>query len=120
MNPPYWKNIIFFLHYSFQLKFSELPEISYFLVCYSGPIGDFSSALHKIYAQFRKDIFSNKKFSIQKLDFDRSVCMTAICYSGSISVIPTIEQLHGEKRTCENFQNDISKIEGFVRVYSYR
>lgn len=46
INPPYWKNIIFFIHYSFQLKFSELPEISYFLLCYSGPIGDFSSALH--------------------------------------------------------------------------
>ena len=35
--------------------------------------------------------------------------MTAICYSSSLSAVPTNEQLLGEKRKCAKFQSDISK-----------
>ena len=56
-----------------------------------------------------------KKISIQELDFDGLVCVTAICCSGLISVVPKNEQLHWVKRTCLKFQNDISKTEGLVR-----
>ena len=42
-----------------------------------------------------------KNFSTQALDFDRSVCMPAICYSDPISA-------------------DISKTERLVRVYTDR
>ena len=58
-----------------------------------------------------------KKFSIQALVSDRSVCMAAICYSGPISMVSTNKQFLGEKRTCAKFQIDISKIKGLVRVY---
>ena len=57
---------------------------------------------------FVKILCQIKKFSIQGLDFDRSVCMAAICYSGSLSAIPTYKQLLGEKTLCENFQIGIS------------
>ena len=33
--------------------------------------------------------FINTKGSLEELDSDRSVCMTAICYSGPIPAIPT-------------------------------
>ena len=42
--------------------------------------------------------------------------MTAICYSGIISVILTIRLR--EKKTWAKFHNDISKTEGVVRVYT--
>ena len=39
-----------------------------------------------------------KRFSTQlALDSDRSVCMTAMCYSGPISAVPINEPLLGEK-----------------------
>ena len=47
-----------------------------------------------------------KELSIQTLDSDCSVCMTAICYIGLISAVPTNEQL------------DSLKTEGLVRVYT--
>ena len=59
-----------------------------------------------------------KKFYIQGLDFDRSVCMTAISNCGPIPAIPENERPLGEKRTCAKFQIDISKTEGLVRVYT--
>ena len=46
-----------------------------------------------IYAEFEKISCQNKKFSIQGLGFDRPVCMAIICYSGSISALPTNKQL---------------------------
>ena len=52
-----------------------------------------------------------KKFSIQTLYSDRSVCMAVICHSGPISAFPTNEQLLGEQRTCAKFQIDVSKTE---------
>ena len=52
-----------------------------------------------------------KKFSIQALDFDRLVCIAAICYSGPISAVPTYKQLLDEKKTCTKFQINISKTE---------
>ena len=52
-----------------------------------------------------------KRFFKQGLDFDRSVCMAAICHSGPIWAVPTNEQLLGEKRTYAKFQIDISKPE---------
>ena len=55
-------------------------------------------------------------FSIQGLDFDRSVCMAAICCSVTILAVPTNEQ----KSTFANFQIDISKTEAAVRVYIER
>ena len=61
-----------------------------------------------------------KKFSIQVLDSDRSVCMSAICYSGPISAVTTNEQLLMEKSMYSKFQNDISKTEGLVRVHTDR
>lgn len=60
--------------------------------------------------KFRED-FLIKKFSLQEHDLGRSIFMTVICYSGAISAASTIEQLHGEKRTCARFQIDIPKIE---------
>ena len=68
-----------------------------------------------IRAKFREDILS--KFSMQALDFDSSVCIAAICYSGPISDIPTNEQLLGEKTTGTKFQIDISKTKRLVRLY---
>ena len=46
--------------------------------------------------------------------------MTAICYSGPISAVPTNKQLLGEKRTCAKFQTDIDKTEGLMHVHIYR
>ena len=56
-----------------------------------------------------------KKFSIQVLDSDCSVCMTAVCYSGAISAIATNEQLFGEKWSYIKFKIDISKTERLFR-----
>ena len=41
-------------------------------------------------------IFFQIKFPIQRLNSDRSVCMSVICYSGPISAVPTNEKLLGE------------------------
>ena len=48
-----------------------------------------------------------KKLSIQELDFDRVVCMSAIYRSGLISVAPTNEQLLEMKRKgcVQNFRS---------------
>lgn len=48
-----------------------------------------------------------KKFSIQELVFDLSVCTAAFCYSGPKSGIPTTDQLLAEKKTCAKFDIDI-------------
>ena len=61
-----------------------------------------------------------KEFSIKALDFARSVCIAAICYSGPILAMPTNVQLLGEKRRCAKFQIDISKTKAFVCVYTDR
>ena len=61
-----------------------------------------------------------KKFSIQELNFERSVCMAAICFSGPITAIPTNEQHLEVKRSCASLQNDISKTEALVCVYTER
>ena len=61
-----------------------------------------------------------KTFFIQEFDFDRSVCMIAIFYSGSVSAVATKEQLLGQKRTSAKFHINISKTECLVRVYSDR
>ena len=50
---------------------------------------------------FVKILRQIKKFPIQELDSDRSVCMAAICYSG-----PTNEQLLSEKKAGTKFQID--------------
>ena len=57
-----------------------------------------------------------KKFSIQAADFDRSVCMAAICYNGPISAVLTNEQLLGEKMACVKFHINILKTEGLVGI----
>ena len=41
---------------------------------------------------FVKISYKMKKFSIQAFDYDRSVCMAAICYSGLISAVPINKQ----------------------------
>ena len=56
-----------------------------------------------------------KNISIQELDYDRLVCMAAICYSGLISTVSIDEQILGEKRTCVKFQSDTSKTEDLVQ-----
>lgn len=61
-----------------------------------------------------------QKFFMQALYSDRSVCMTAICYSQSILVVPTNAQLLKEKKTCAKLRIDISKTEGPVRIYTDR
>lgn len=55
-----------------------------------------------------------KIFSVQQLYFDQSTCMTGICYCAQESVVPTHEQLFGEKRTCANVMINtcISKTDG--------
>lgn len=45
---------------------------------------------------------------------DRSVCMPAICFSSSISAVPTNQQFLGENGTCGKFQVDVSKAKGIV------
>ena len=50
-----------------------------------------------------------KKFSMQVLYADRSVRMTAICYSAPISVVPTNEQHLGVERTCGTCFTSISQ-----------
>ena len=56
-----------------------------------------------------------KKFSMQALDSERSVCMGAVCYSGPMSAIPTNGQLLGKKRIGAKFQR---KTEGLVCIYT--
>ena len=66
-----------------------------------------------------EDISSNKKkMFIQRLDSDRSVCISAICYSVTISAVTTNERLLAKKETCEKCQNYISKTEVLFRVYA--
>ena len=50
-----------------------------------------------------------KKFFMQALDSDCSVCMAAISYSGPVSAVPTNKQLLGKKRLYDKFKIDISK-----------
>ena len=69
---------------------------------------------------FVKKSHQIKKFSIQKLDFYRSVCMTAICYIVLILAVSTNEQLLAKKKTCAKFQSNISNTEGLVCVYTDR
>ena len=59
-----------------------------------------------------------KEFSIQALDSDRSVNMAAICYSGPISAVSTIEQFLSEKRADTKFQIDSLTTEGLVCIYT--
>ena len=59
-----------------------------------------------------------KKFFIQALYSDCSVCMAAISYSDPISAVPTNEQLLKEKWACAKFQIEISKTEGLFRIYT--
>ena len=66
-----------------------------------------------IYKKFLKIKFIKKKMSIKSLDSDRLVCMI---YSGPMLAILTDEQLSEEKRMYANFQINISKTEGLVRV----
>ena len=61
-----------------------------------------------------------KELAIQVLDYDCSVCMAAIRYSGAISAVPTKEQLLDEKSTRAKFQINNLKADGIVRVYIYR
>ncbi len=44
--------------------------------------------------------------------------MTAVCYSGLISAVPTTAQRLGEKRTCVKFLVDISKTKKLIRIYA--
>ena len=44
--------------------------------------------------------------------------MTAICYNGPISAVPTDEQLLGEKEMCEKLHIDMSKTVGHVLIDS--
>ena len=46
-----------------------------------------------------------KKWLIQALDSDCSVCMAAICYSSPISAVPTNEQLLCEERTAKKLRD---------------
>ena len=55
---------------------------------------------------------------MQALDSDRSVCMSALCFSGPISSVPANEQLLSEKRTGEKFHIDSFKTEGLVCIYT--
>ena len=59
-------------------------------------------------------------FSIQELDFERSVCMTAISYSRATSTVLMNERLFGEKWMCAKLQIDISQTERLVRIYTDR
>lgn len=65
-------------------------------------------------------ISSSEKVSKQKLDFGRSVCMSAISFSVSITVVLTNKQIFGEERTCLKFRIDNSRIEGLIRIYTDR
>ena len=58
--------------------------------------------------------FQIKKFFIQKVNFDRSVYMSAISYCDPMWTVPTNEQLLGEEETCAKFEIDISKTEVLV------
>ena len=62
-----------------------------------------------IHVTFGKISCQIKKFSIQKLEFNRTVCMTATCYSYSLWAVPTNRHLCRKKRTCAKFLIDISK-----------
>ena len=57
-----------------------------------------------------------KKFSIEELDVDRLVCMADICYSDSISAVPTNGLIFGEKSTCAKFRIDISKMDIYTQA----
>ena len=69
---------------------------------------------------FVKILRQIKKFPIQGLASDCSVCMATICYSGPISAVPTNEQLLSEKRTGAKFQIDSLKTEGLICIYTDR
>ena len=72
-----------------------------------------------IHAKVREDICSNKNVFMQELNFDRLVCMAAICYNGPITAVPTnkpMTQETGKKRTCTKLRINISK----RHVYTYR
>ena len=58
---------------------------------------------------FVKNLCQIKKFSNHELGFDRSDCMTAICYRCPISAVPTNQQLLEGKRTYVKFHIGISK-----------
>ena len=72
---------------------------------------------NNIQANFVKISCQMKRFSIQELDLDRSVCMSAICYSAPILVLAANEQ---QKSTFAKFQINISKTEALIRVYTDR
>ena len=58
-----------------------------------------------------------KKFPLQERDFDRSVYMTAICYSAPISAILTNEQFFFvEKYVCKIFDQYVIN----WRTHSYK
>ena len=61
-----------------------------------------------------------QKFSIQEFNFDRSVCMAAICYSDPISAVQINEQLFAYKRTYTKLQFDNTKTDGLVFIYTDR
>lgn len=65
-------------------------------------------------------ISSSEKVSKQNLDFGRSVCMSAISFSVSITVVLTNEQSFGDERTYLIFRIDKSRIEGLIRIYTDR
>ena len=67
-------------------------------------------------SNFVKKSSQMKMLSVQALDSDRSVCMTAICYSSLISAVPANEQLLEEKRTYAKFQIDILKTKALIRT----
>ena len=46
--------------------------------------------------------------------------MVAICYSSPITAVSTNEQFFSEKKACETFQIDISKMERLVHEYTDR
>ena len=69
-------------------------------------------------AEFREDTLSNKnKFSIQGLEWQRSVYMAEILLYCPILPVPTNDQLLGEEITVK-FEVNISKADRLVRVYT--
>lgn len=60
-----------------------------------------------------------EKFCLQRLDFNQSVCTSAIWYVDSISVVPKKNyQLLVEKRLFAKFEIDISKTKELFCVYA--
>lgn len=82
--------------------------------------GDCVVVWDNVCAKFSDETFSNKKCFMQVLEFDRSVCMSAVSYSVPLSAVLTKQQLHREKRTWGKLQIHISKIERRVPVYTAR